>query len=263
VTRVNAVQLAEKNRFALKALYVDVCRRLQTSGKQGELDDFEAHLALWTVSMNMWDDDMAMFLEKGYHRNIVHKSQADREAFAWLGGDLGDVPSLEQSMADNDPNWFPKRNAYRQSIENEENFKYGALFIEGEALGKYGHYAVILEKTYVNEYVEMFLVKRDSLEYVNESFAFDLKTFCGDLACKDNVHELIVVKHEEDLLQNCSQALSRLCYANSNEDRSYLEAQINDEVRDAHIGRIVILSKGTSKNTRFTNRLIFFGRVAC
>ena len=238
IPRRNAIVLAEANRAQLHQQYDAACKRLADAHKQIELDEFLFQIALWTVSMNMREDDLAFFLELGWHRNIVHKTVDEREAYLQLGGSRAQIPSLQATMELNDPKWYPKRIAYRATIQNEENFKYGALYAGGEGLSKYGHYTVILKRDAVQTYTEMLILWEDSLMYVDKDYIFDELRYAGGLACKDNSQELAVVKHESDLYAGCSQAISRLCYANTDADRSYLEIQVGDPVLASHIDRI-------------------------
>lgn len=239
--RNSAVALAEANRDRLKGQFDAACHRLDAAGKRGELDEFLRQISEWTVSMNMRGDDLDAFIDLGYHRNVVHKTVDEWTAYQELGGDPHRVPLPEESMALNDPGWFPRRSAYRDLIHNEENFKYGAFYAGGEGLAKYGQYVVVLRREKVQGYQYVCVLREDSLLYVDAGNQVDTQRFERELARKDNAHELAVVKHEQDLMRGCRAALARLCYAHSDTDRSYLEVQIEDEVTRDHIGRIRII----------------------
>lgn len=240
--RHNAFQLAEDNRTFLKAQFDAVCQRLTDAGHMASLDAFLYHLSSWTVSMNMWSDDLESFIDFG-HRNIVHKTMDDLASANDLGIDNSMLPVLDEAMERMDPAWYPKRNAYRSVIEGEEEFKYGALFVQGEALAKYGPYQVELRRDAVSNYLKLFVLKEDSLAYVDASPQLDIQKFKLDISCRDNAHELAVVKHEADLAQGFMQAKTNLCFAISDAERSYLEVQIEDPVIWDDVSALAVTKK--------------------
>ncbi len=188
--------------------------------------------------MNMRADDLDSLLEKGYHRNIYSKLADELEDLVEISGYSSEIPTVFQAMENDQPGWYPKRMAYYHRIESEARIKYGAVCAEGNGATYYGPFTVLLKRDAVQCFQEAFFLRTDSLFYVGEDFSFDEKEFKVDLAMKDNVLQLGVVKHEVEIESGCATAMEKHCFALDSIERSYIEAQIMDPVKALDIGEV-------------------------
>ena len=80
-----------------------------------------------------------------------------------------------------------------------------AVYVIQEAPGrnilsaeKYGEYCVVLKREQVEKYSSLVFIKEDSLKYVDDD-AVNTERLGQDIASRECVHFLAVLKHEEDI----------------------------------------------------------------
>lgn len=228
---MNPIFRAAENKASLDTLYQACIARLEAIYGSPNVACFLHRMEGWTVSLNMRADDLESFLDEGRHRNVYMKVEGALKDERSLSGESRDYMPFEAALRIDQAAWYDRRKAYRSAVEREMDLKYGALCAEGNGLQYYGPLTVFLHRAAVDSYDNVFIVKTDSLCYVNAENVFDVAAFSQDLALRENVLQLALVKHETELLDSCDRAMQKHCYAFSLEDRCYLEVQIYDDIK--------------------------------
>ncbi|MFV9677729.1 MAG: hypothetical protein ACNYVW_08780 [Methanosarcinales archaeon] len=178
-TRYNLLKegYADPNNFAIFSNFVKLVKR---------------H---WTISLNMRQWVLNDFLIGGNYKNIYEVKKEQREELR--GVRKLEIP-VEQAIEKHLKDYYKSRVAFDHTFEDGEKFKYGALNIGGLGLKSYGDYCVVLKRKQLEDYSSLAFIKEDSLNYVDGDYVKS-KELSQDIANKKCVHQLVALKHENEI----------------------------------------------------------------
>ncbi len=243
--RVNLAQLAKENEAGLRERYEAMVAEWAAKGTHQSLLDFHEHCSpIWRVSMNCDWRGLAYFLDHGMPYNM-YRFNRDAGATVDLSQDAciqGETPIdwdlFEQKVSQE---WAARRRKFNEYAHLEEDFTYGAYYLDGPGLERYGKQMVLLKREFLKSSTSTSYLLADSLQwYVSKetptSGAEILKDdLCRDLATYDSVTLLLCLKKADEL----QQLGHDLCLETVTRD-SYIEAQIPDKIDFSAVERVRI-----------------------
>jgi hypothetical protein len=245
--RVSLAALAKENETTLHARYEELMRVWAATGSHGVLAQFHDHCQPnWCVSMNCDWRGLSHFLTHGEPYNMY---RFNREA-----GEPVDLPAslqvegaspinwayFEQKLS---PEWAARRRKFNEYAHLEEEFTYGAYYLQGPGLERYGKQMVVLKRTFLEGAGKTSYLMADSLQWyvaqeTETSPAQVLEiALHDDLATFETVSKLLCIKMADELQelghQSCLEAVTR---------DTYIEAQIPEKIGLDAIDRVRIRS---------------------
>ena len=194
----------------------------------------------WTISINMMPSGLLKFLSSGRYKNGYEVAREDAEM---MGGMGKTGVSVEQLLKKRLKGYYESRTEFNQVFEDGERFKYGALNIGG--LGptkKYGSYCVVIKRERSEEFSVLAFIKEDSLNNYVDGGHVDIERLKPDVANRECVHILAVIKHGNDVEGLSANECAPLVCC----DEHYIEAITADDILNKHINSVRMSKKESS-----------------
>jgi hypothetical protein len=195
----------------------------------------------WTVSINAWAFQLRFFLEQGlpYNKYRFEAFRRGREKVYhadWTPASLSSPvnwTAFQHVLAEDpqDAAFAPKRMALNQWADQEEEFSYGAYYVEGGGAGSFGEFCMILKPEAVRSMQEISFLQFDSAQhYVQHDSHTGQWCVAEDLVHTDvasvhSVTHLMCIKLNQELAVSEIGACKELIC----NDSSYLESQIAEK----------------------------------
>jgi len=225
-------EIAGQNWDNLKRYYCLLKGRCKDQNELDVLNKFAGTIKdEWTISINMRSFALTNFLIAGAYMNVYERK---KEIKKHLKRFKLETP-VEEAIRKHLGSYYKSRTTFDRMFENGEKFKYGALTIGGLGLREFGEYCVVIKRKQSKDYVSLAFIKKESLDYVDGD-QLDIKRLRQDVADRESVHFLAVLKHEGDIKSiPADEWASLIC-----RDGCYIEAVTADDILNNHIERIWI-----------------------
>ncbi len=195
----------------------------------------------WTVSINAWAFQLRFFLEQGvpYNKYRFEAFRRGREKVYhadWVPGRKASPvnwTAFHEVLAEdpNDAAFAPKRMAMNEWADQEEEFSYGAYYVEGGGASAFGEFCMILKPDAVRAMQEISFLQFDSAQhYVRQDAQTDQwcvaeDSILADLASVNTVTQLMCIKLGQELeIAEVEECKHLICTGGS-----YLEGQIAEK----------------------------------
>lgn len=236
MARVNLKESADLNEGHLNARYHAMVRQHPAAMR---VTDFHRTCeAQWTISINAWAFQLRFFLEQSipYNKYRYEAFRRGRDKVYHLDWRPGTKSSPVNWAAftevlsedPNDASFAPRRMAINQWADQEEEFSYGAYYVEGDGASSFGEFCMILKPEAVRAIREISFLQYDSAQhYVQQDaqtgqWCVVADSIRADLASINTVTQLMCIKLGQELAVAESDACKNLICTSS----SYLESQI-------------------------------------
>ncbi len=173
--RRNLAQLARDNEEALRERYEEMLASHSSPEQLKEL--YAACEPKWSISINCWAFQLLFFLEQNVPYNkyrYVHYQegkvflskeylQAGETSVDWSA--FWDVLQRDST----DAKYAPLRKVFNNWADREEDYSYGAYFVDGDGAKDFGEFSMVLKVDVVREMKEISFLTKDSLkDYLKE-----------------------------------------------------------------------------------------------
>ncbi len=260
--RVNLFDLALKNEANLSRKFDELLKDWKANYKEEHLQRLFDHCAAeWRVSMNQDWKGIKFFIDNGIVPNRYRKdSKTDPEVFIPI--DLrseGETPvNWEYFESKNNPLWAKRRRKFNEYADYEEDFTYGAYFVQGDGIKSFGKYILLLRREFVEGSTRTTFLRADTLQMYllppaegeDEASILEDELY-ADIAHAGSVDWLLCLKKAEYLEKvGFSKCIASICNS-----KQYLEAQIGDSVGFREIEKVKI-KRLTPEELRFEAMLL-------
>lgn len=250
-TKIDLFELAAANKRQLESQY-QIIKEKSGQDKSDLLENFCARVKNeWNLSINMSDWVLSEFLDSGQYMNVYKLKDNQAEQLVRLGklDDSSVKSAKEEAIRKHLKKYYEGRKTFDSSIMRGEKTKYAALNIGGVGAG-YGRYCIIIKREKSEKYKKLAFIKEDSAANYVDNGCLLLDKLTRDVANKECVGILAVVKHE-DAIENIPSANWDRLICNKSEN---IEAVTLDDILRSHI-RCVRIDK-TYYNEIYLDSLI-------
>ncbi len=180
--RVNIFELADQNAPYLENQCQDLKNRSEKH-KVVLIEDFLNWVhEQWLLSLNMKDKALNGFLTEGEYKNVYSLTE-------------NRVEEMKRQLG----KFYKPRLVFDACFVDGEKLKYMALNLGGMGT-KFGPFCVVLKREVSAGYITLAFIKEDSLiQYIDDKGRVKLSELSGDLANRDCVHLLALLKHEKEM----------------------------------------------------------------
>ncbi|MEY3442342.1 MAG: hypothetical protein RLZZ519_623 [Bacteroidota bacterium] len=260
--RIDLFQLAKENETRLFEKFQDLMSQWRVMSKEATLKRFFDHCsAEWRVSMNQDWKGIKYFLENGFTYNR-YRFSSKLDANVFIPVDLrseGETPvNWNYFESKLHPQWAKRRRKFNEFAEYEEDFTYGAYFVQGDGVKSFGKYILLLRREIVEQSKRTTFLRADTLQMYlvppaegeDEARILEDELY-ADIAHAGSVDWLLCLKKAEYLEKvGFSKCIASICNG-----KQYLEAQIGDSVGFQEIEKVKI-KRLTPEELRFEAMLI-------
>lgn len=232
-TKIDLFELAAANKEQLESQY-KIIKEKSSLDKSNRLETFGAWIKNdWNLSINMSDWALSEFLNSGKCMNVYELK--DNQARQLIKEGILDDANIESAKEDairkHLKNFYEGRKIFDSSIIKGEKARYAALNMGGSGTTKYGRYCTVIKKEKAEGYKRLAFIKEDSaVNYIDNGYLL-LDKLKQDVANKECVDILAIIKHKDNLETVHSKDWSKLVCNNSGN----IEAVTLDNVLRSHI----------------------------
>ena len=195
----------------------------------------------WTISINVKPSDLLKFLSSGRYKNEYEVAIEDVEMMKKMGETGVSVEQLRKKRL-RPKGYYESRTEFNRVFEDSERFKYGALNIGSLGPKKYGSYCVVIKRERSEEFSVLAFIKEDSLNNYVDGGHVDIERLKPDVANRECVHILAVIKHGNDVEGLSANECAPLVCC----DEHYIEAITTDDILNKHIHSVRMSKKENS-----------------
>ncbi|HLP62752.1 MAG TPA: hypothetical protein VK186_28195 [Candidatus Deferrimicrobium sp.] len=251
-TKIDLFVLAAANKERLEAQY-QIIKEKSCRNKSDLLENFGSKVKNeWNLSINMADRVLSEVLDSGKYMNVYELKDNQAEQLV-NEGKLDDSiakSAKEEAVRKHLKKHAEGRKIFDSSIGKGEKARYAALNIGGMGTTGYGRYCIVLNREKADKYKRLAFIKEDSAVNYVDNGCLLLDKLSRDLANKEFVDILALLKHESEIDHVAPDKWHRMV---CNDTRN-IEAITLDDILRSHI-KCVRIDK-TSYNEIYMDSLV-------
>jgi hypothetical protein len=232
-TKIDLFELADANKKQLESEY-QLIKEKSGQDKTDLMERFGAMIKKdWTLSINMHDRALFEVLDSGKYANVYELKDNQAEQLMKVGklADSSAKSAKEEAVRKHLKGFYERRKVFDSSISKGEKARYAALNIGGVGTTGYGRYCIIISREKADRFKKLGFIKTDSAVNYVDNGCLLLDKLSRDLANKECVDTLAILKHENEIDRVSSDKWPRMVC----NDTKNIEAVTLDNFLRSHI----------------------------